>query len=352
MKPEISIICLIYKSTKLMDAVYNSAIKYTPKLLTGEAEFLFVANDPTPVVVSHLIEKKYPFIISKNKQYTEEELFKMGYGIPEYINRVYKGYNQGILHAKGEKIVLINSDNFFSDNWLENLLKYYDFKRVVTSQLVERRHEKFGVFPAAIEKYFGDCFENYKDEEFNTFANSVKKEGLKEGGAYMPCLLSRDAAVYCGLYPGGNIAGESKKRIIRYGDECFYDKLATIGIKHYTALDSIVYHLKEGEREEDTKNDAEFEIDYDKYTVKEINTIPVKQYKKMFLPLLGNISADEILDRILFEINPFKKILKALEEIFELYIFSKEKRQEKRFITLFGFIRLSYKKKRKKASKI
>ena len=64
--PKITIICLIYKSVKLLDAVYESALKYTPMLKTGEAEFLFVANDPTDAVIKHLVDKKYNFIINQN----------------------------------------------------------------------------------------------------------------------------------------------------------------------------------------------------------------------------------------------------------------------------------------------
>ena len=172
--PKITIICLIYKSVKLLDAVYESALKYTPMLKTGEAEFLFVANDPTDAVIKHLVDKKYNFIINQNEHFREEELFKKGYGVPEYISRVYKGYNQGILNAKGDIIVLINSDNFFSPDWLENLLKYKSYDKVLSSQIVERNHEKFGVFPGAIEHYFGSCVENYEEENFINFVKSRK----------------------------------------------------------------------------------------------------------------------------------------------------------------------------------
>ena len=266
---KISIICLIYRSTKLADWVYESAYKYTPKLQTGEADFLFVANDPEDYVVRHLVDKGYPFIINRNPHYTEDELFERGFGIPEHMNRVYKGYNQGILHAKGERIVLINSDNFFSPDWLENLLKYSEFKNVVTSQLVERRHPKFSVFPGALEQNFGSTVDDFLEDEFIQFTYKVRKTGLKPDGAYMPALLYRDVALYAGLYPEGNIAGKTKDQVVRYGDEDFYARLKSMGVEHYTALDSIVYHLKEGEREEKGAcnaaslqdiNTAEFEV--------------------------------------------------------------------------------------------
>ncbi len=308
---KISIICLIYKSIKLMDAVWESAHKYTPMLRNGEAEFLFVANDPTDAVIKHLIDKKYNFIINRNKHYSEDELFEKGYGIPEYINRVYKGYNQGILHAKGQRIVLINSDNFFSPDWLENLMKYSDYKSVITSQLVERRHEKFSVFPGAIEHYFGDCIENFQEDEFVKFSYKVRKTGLKNGGAYMPAIMYRDVAIYAGLYPEGNIAGKTKEEIVRFGDEYFYDKLAKMGVSHYTALDSIVYHLKEGEREasSDNENIKLDEEEVKKYEVPEYKPLPVSDEDKtsnIFLEpkLIHNEVINQLINNNLVETTP------------------------------------------------
>ena len=172
---DISIICLIYKSAKLADWVYESAYEFTPALRQKKAEFLFVANDPTDELVSHLKIKSYPFILNKNKHYSDEELFAEGYGSPEYINRVYKGYNQGILNAKGSKIILINSDNYFSTDWLENLLKYSDIKKIVSSTLVEPGHPKFSVFPGAYQANFGNHPDNFNKLEFQKFADKIRK---------------------------------------------------------------------------------------------------------------------------------------------------------------------------------
>jgi glycosyltransferase involved in cell wall biosynthesis len=247
---KISIVCLIYRSSKLADWVYKSAYEFTPMLKSGEAEFLFVANDPTDNLLNHLLEKEYPFILNRNKAISEEELFHKGYGCPEYMSRVYKGYNQGILHAKGQRIVLINSDNYFSPDWLENLLKYSEYKNIVTSSLVEPGHPKFSFFPGAYHGSFGNHPDNFDKDGFLKFANKVRTTGIKSGGAYMPCLLYRDAAIYAGLYPEGNIAGKTFDEVIQYGDENFYEKLFKMGIKHITSKDSIVYHLKEGERDD------------------------------------------------------------------------------------------------------
>ena len=247
---EVTIVCLIYKSKQLAKAVYDSLYKHTPKLRNGEADLLFVANDPTDELVDYLNEQKYLFIINVNDHLTEKELFKQGYGAPEYMRRVYQGYNQGVLNASGKKVVLINSDNFFSDDWLENLLKYSDYKKVITSTLIEPGHKDFGVFPGAIQKDFGRTLDDYNDEGFQEFAAKISKTGYTFGGAYMPCLLYKDVAILAGLYPEGNIAGKSFEEIKRYGDEAFYDSLKNFGVEHLTAKDSVVYHLKEGEKSE------------------------------------------------------------------------------------------------------
>jgi hypothetical protein len=251
---DISIICLVYKSTQLAEALYESVLAHTPLLQTGRAEFFFVANDPTEEVVEFLKAKKIPHYINMNDHLTEEELFSKGFAAPEYMRRVYQGYNYGIQKAKGQRVVLINSDNFFSRDWLENLLKYADYTKVVSSTLIEPGQENVGIFPFAIEKNFGRTLDDYDDSGFQSFAEKISKTGYSSGGAYMPCVLYKDIAIMAGLYPEGNIAGDSFNEVARFGDEAFYDKLAQFGVEHITAKDSIVYHLKEGEKSEQQKN--------------------------------------------------------------------------------------------------
>lgn len=251
---EISIICLIYKSAPLAQALYESVRKYTPKLASGQAEFFFVANDPSENVMKFLKSHNIPYYVNVNEHLSDERLFGMGFGTPEYMRRVYQGYNFGILKAKGQKVVLVNSDNFFSQDWLENLLKYSDYKKVVCSTLVEPGQDQAGVFPFAVEMDFGRTLDNFREDEFQAFAEKLSKTGYTSGGAYMPCLLYKDIAVLAGLYPEGNLAGKTFGEISRYGDEYFYDKLREFGVEHITAKDSIVYHLKEGEKSEATRD--------------------------------------------------------------------------------------------------
>jgi hypothetical protein len=244
----VSIISLIYQSTTLADWVHQSVHAFTPMIGRGEAEFFFVANDPTPAVVDHLRTRGYQHVINWNVQYTNEQLFDLGYAGPEYMSRVYRGYNEGVRHARGDFVVLINSDNYFSPDWLENLLKYSDRSRVISCKLVERLHPTFTVFPGAMRGEFGATAESFDTAGFLDFVSRVKKTGLENGGVYMPALFHRDVAMAAGLFPAGNLAGGSFDEVAAYGDQAFFSVLASIGVTHHTALDSISYHLKEGER--------------------------------------------------------------------------------------------------------
>jgi len=245
----VSIISLIYQSATLADAVYDSVHRFTPMIGRGEAEFFFVANDPHPALLAHLRRRGYQHIVNSNRRYSAEELFELGYAGPEYMSRVYRGYNVGVQAARADLVVLINSDNFFSPDWLENLIKYSDRNRVISSTLVERLHPTFKtIFPGALHGEFGGTAATFDEAAFLSLVARVKKTGLEAGGGYMPCLIHRDVALEVGLYPSGNIAGRTFDHVAQFGDEEFFARLQSVGVSHFTALDSISYHLKEGER--------------------------------------------------------------------------------------------------------
>jgi len=271
---KVSIISLIYCSKKYADGIFQSVQRFTPMISRGEAEFFFIANDPTDEIVKHLTEKGYPFFLNKNERKTNEELFSRGYGTPEYIHRVYRGFNLGILKSKGEIVVLLNSDNCVSPDWLENLLKYLGPNTIVTSHLVERSHPAYGVFPGAYHCEFGHHPDNFDEERFLDFVLRYKMTGIIDGGAYMPCAFYKKNAVTVGLYPEGNIAGKTFDDVIEYGDENFFRKLADNGIVHVTSLDSIVYHFKEGEM--DDTNEGQLNLAIPKKNIKQPHHFPLK----------------------------------------------------------------------------
>jgi len=246
----ISILSLIYKSPRLADWIHDSVTEFTPMIARREAQFTFVANDPTEECLHHLQSRGYKHIVVRNPHRSDEELFRLGFGAPEYMHRVYRAYNEGMRQAESNIVVLVNSDNYFSPDWLENLEKYLSQRVVVTSRLVEPGHPRHGVFPDAIAAAFGGTVDTFDRKGFLDFAEKTKETGLMVGGAYMPCMIFRSVALDAGLYPEGNLAGRSFDQVRRYGDEAFYDRLRRAGVRHLTALDSVVYHLKEGEKDD------------------------------------------------------------------------------------------------------
>jgi len=243
----VSIFSLIYQSPDWADFVYESIHKNTPMISRGDAEFFFVANDATDEVLDHLDLKGYPHYVLVNKRITEEELFAMGYAKPEYLSRVYKGFNFGIERSKGDVVVIINSDMAFSPDWLENLLRCLTPKSIVTSQLVERDHPKFGIFPGVYHGEFGCSISDFKEDDFLDFVLRQKATGLIPGKGYSPCAFYKTPVFKAGLFPEGNIAGRTYNEVIECGDERLFRALSKMGVRHYTVLDSIVYHFKEGE---------------------------------------------------------------------------------------------------------
>ena len=229
---KISVVCLIYKSINYADFVLNSFKKHT-EVKGRNIEFIFVANDPTKDLVNYFNEKNIPYLLFRNKDPQEY-----------YLNRVYRAWNFGGSTVDGDIIIFVNSDMAFSDNWLDNLIKNLTENRIITSRLVESGKMKSGKH--GIENNFGRTFSEFTDEEFQKFAKKISSSEIKEGGLFMPCAIYKDLFVESGGYPIGNRKEKNGK--ITPGDKIlFYETLLPMGIKHYTAFDSIVYHIQEGE---------------------------------------------------------------------------------------------------------
>lgn len=232
-----SIASLIYRSPRYADAVWDSAHEFTPELHDGRARFFFVANDPTDALLAHLQARRYPHVVQRNEHLSDERLRELGFDPPEYIRRVYQGWNRAIIESDN-RLVLVNSDCMFSPGWFHALIEPLCEGRAVCSKLVERDHLKYSVFPGAFRGEFGDHPDRFWKDDFLAFADQVRREGTEPGGAYMPCAMYRATAISAGLYPEGNPKG-------KYGDAVLFSKL-----DHVTALASVVYHFKEGEMSE------------------------------------------------------------------------------------------------------
>jgi hypothetical protein len=246
----IRIFSLIYRSPRFADSVFNSIYEHT-LIEPGVVDFTFVANDPTPELLAHLDAKEYRYVLQLNRQRSVGELTGIGYAHPEYIHRVYRGWNRAIMEGEpDDTIVLVNSDHIFSPGWLPGLLDALEEnggRRIVTSQTVERPGKGFG---GAWEHDFGDLA-NFRAAEFQQFAHRHRGDTLRPGGVYMPCAFHRWQAIEAGLYPEGNLRGKRWEQIRLCGDAAFFNRMAEKCLcEHVTTGDSIVYHFGEGEMRE------------------------------------------------------------------------------------------------------
>lgn len=253
-KPQITFICLIYKSVKWMKFVYEQCLKYT---CMDNANFLFVANDATQEVLDTLKNNHYPHVVFNNTIEDRKEW---------YINNVYRAWNFGAKCADGDYIVFLNSDMAFTPQWFEHLFAAKRSNNVVCSRLVESGRYKSGRY--GIERNFGKGPDDYEEDNFIEYARGIQKHDVHEGGLYMPLLIRKDDFLAVGGFPEGNvrqgtpidvdipiIAGQGEPCIS--GDKYFMQRLDHIlGVKHVTVFDSIVYHFQEGEMHDSSLNEV------------------------------------------------------------------------------------------------
>lgn len=248
-RPKYSIVCLIYKSVDWLKFVYQQVLKYTD--LTDK-EFYFVANDANKAVLDYLKDNYIPHYIFNNSEEQRKEW---------YINNVYRAWNYAAKVAKGDFIVFINSDMAFAPNWFDNLVRAYNGGNCLVSRLVESGKLKSGSY--GIEKNFGTSYLFYKEEDFQQYAASIPENVLKNGGLYMPLLIRKEHFLKVGGYPEGNVKPgtnifhpeiSQKGEQLISGDLILMEKLKSIGIRHQTVFNSIVYHFQCGEMNENKPN--------------------------------------------------------------------------------------------------
>jgi GT2 family glycosyltransferase len=246
---KVSIACLIYKSVRWLQFVYDQVHKYTDMT---DKEFYFVANDANDAVLTYLKDNKIPHYIHNN---TEEQRKEW------YISNVYRAWNTAGRVAKGEYVVFINSDMAFTPGWLERLIETITPNRMVCSRLVERGVLSSGLY--GIERNFGNVPDDYKENEFIEYTKQITEFVLRPSGLYMPCLIKKEHLEQIGYYPEGNILPGThifdpiiakKGEPCIPGDKVFVAKLQYIGVEHWTNFASVVYHFQEGEMRDTVDN--------------------------------------------------------------------------------------------------
>lgn len=159
-----------------------------------------------------------------------------------YINRVYRAWNEGVLCAPTPYVVMLNSDMYGSDYWLDQLVgtRRRDRRTVPTSLLVESGKLESGM-PEYV-KNFGMHPGEFDAEGFKRHAGDIRKPNSTESGRlFMPILVSRQEFFDVGGYPEGNPTGTT-------GDKDLIRRYAEAGFRHVTALGSVVYHCQLGEQ--------------------------------------------------------------------------------------------------------
>ena len=246
-KPKVTVFSLIYKDVGWLEFVYTQFLKKTS---LDNIEFYFVANDANESVISFMLQNYIPFYNFSNTEEHKQEY---------YINNVYRAYNYGVSKARGEYVLMLNSDMAFSEGWLDALMENCDTGFCVASRLVEQG--KLSTGKHGIEKNFGNSRESYDEAGFEAYAESISSNRVEEGGLNMPLLVRKSDFHAVGGYPEGNIVPDSDpfNPVIASagvpvvsGDAAFIQKLEKIGIRHITARNSIVYHFQEGERRSTT----------------------------------------------------------------------------------------------------
>jgi len=244
-RPKYSIACLIYKSVDWLQYVYEQVLKFTD---LRDVEFYFVTNDADEAVLKYLRDNYIPHYEFNNTPEHRKEW---------YINNVYRAYNYAAKVAKGDFLVFVNSDMGFTPGWLDALIAAYNGENLIASRLVESGKLKSGAH--GIEKDFGYIISEYRENNFLTYAETIKEDKVSDSGLFMPLLVNKRHFKEIGGYPEGNIKKGSdifKVEIAKpedpqiSGDNVLMQRMATIGLKHQTAMSSVAYHFQCGEKDE------------------------------------------------------------------------------------------------------
>ncbi len=250
-KPKVTLISLIYSSIDWLEFQYSELLNIMRSFKDGDIEILFVANNATDEVLRFLEDNDIPHIKVSTISDPDEW----------FINYVYRGYNEGVKAASGNYVLLTNSDMAYGPEFLQNMLRSTDSKKLLTSRLIEMGRFQTGLY--GIEKNFGTSPSKYRKREFNRYCQKQSERIEKDGGLYMPLLVDREFFLSLGGYPEGNLSEDSFSEYLntgvvrsyaKQGDKCipgdqaFFEFAKRNGAKHLTNFASLCYHFQAGER--------------------------------------------------------------------------------------------------------
>jgi len=260
-KPTVTLISLIYAGVDWLEFQYSELLQLKNEFGPGEVEILFIANDASESVINFLNSNLIPYKSAPGRKSQSEW----------YINSVYRAYNFGVEEAKGEYVLLTNSDMSYAPGFLYSMMQQRSPSKYLVGKLVESGRLK----PAslAIKKNLGRKLEKFKRAKFYKFANKISSDSLIPGGLFMPCLIDRKVFLNKGGFPEGNIRAASLQKYIETGiseiatqgeqlvpgDLAFVKALEFSKINHQTVGGAVAYHFQEGEKSE-SKEDLNTKI--------------------------------------------------------------------------------------------
>jgi glycosyltransferase involved in cell wall biosynthesis len=251
-RPIVTLVSLIYAGVDWLEFQYGELLQLQQEFGFDSVEILFVANDASVEVLKFLDVNFIPYVVAPGRIDNNEW----------YINSVYRAYNYGAAAAKGEYVLLTNSDMAYFPGFLSQLLKHKSESTYLVGKLIESG--RLTPASAAVKRNFGKKLRSFKRRGFYLLAEKLSSETKTSGGLYMPLLIHRDQFLKFGGYPEGNILQESlthflatgKYRIAAIGDDlipgdsAFVQRLIHLGWTFETLNSAIAYHFQEGEKSE------------------------------------------------------------------------------------------------------
>lgn len=235
----LEIISLIYKSTDYLKSII--AEMQSSNADGWNITCRVVANDASECVLGYLEGCHVNYTIYKDPNPSDY-----------YLNRVYRCWNFAAKTSEATNICFVNSDMIFSEGWLSNLLSYHDGVNIPTSRLIESGKMESGTHGVSVN--CGQTLRGFDRASFASVCETIKEDGSKPGGLFMPCIFEKDRFVGAGMFPEGNIYLDgvgTRGVFVESGDRWFFDYLEKhFSMKHITVFNSLVYHFQEGEKDE------------------------------------------------------------------------------------------------------
>lgn len=251
-KPTVTLISLIYGGVDWLEFQFSELLQLKNEFGPGEVEILFIANDASESVINFLKSNSIPYKSAPGRK-SESEW---------YINSVYRAYNFGVKEAKGDYVLLTNSDMSYAPGFLYSMMQQRSPSKYLVGKLIESGRLKPSNL--AIKKNLGKTLEKFKREKFYRIANKIASNSLSPAGLFMPCLVDRQVFLDRGGFPEGNLVPQSLESYVKSGnyvlalqgdpvisgDFAFVKRLESEGFQHETLNSAIAYHFQEGEKSE------------------------------------------------------------------------------------------------------